>query len=128
MPQLNHANLPVTEPGPLRDFLVQHFGFETLITRGDDAFVVLKGNGDFILNLMRAKPSDAGFPENFHIGFFLDSPDEVRAKHHELVTASVNTGELKALTRGGWSSLTFYCYAPNEILVEVGCELETKLP
>ncbi|MEO5818730.1 MAG: VOC family protein [Gemmatimonadaceae bacterium] len=123
MLRLNHANLPVTEPGPLRDFLVRHFGFETLLTRGDDAFVVLKGEGDFILNVMRAKPSDHGFPANFHIGFFLASPEEVRAKHDELHAENANPGDVQSLTRGGFSSLTFYCHAPSGILVEVGCEL-----
>jgi catechol 2,3-dioxygenase-like lactoylglutathione lyase family enzyme len=67
---------------------------------------------------MRAKPSDNGFPDNFHIGFFLDSPEEVRAKHDELQAADVKPGDVQSLTRGGWSSLAFYCHAPNGILVE----------
>ncbi|MEP6621955.1 MAG: VOC family protein [bacterium] len=122
MPRLNHANLPVPLAGPLRDFFVQHFGFRTLVTRGDDAFVVMEGEDGFILNLMRAKPSDSGFPENFHVGFFLNSPDEVRLKHQELVGAGFAPGNVEAITRAGFASLTFYCHAPGNILVEVGCQ------
>jgi hypothetical protein len=121
MVRLNHANLPVEQPGALRDYLVRHFGFRVLVTRGEDAFVVMEGGDGFMLNLMRATPADAGFPENFHIGFLLSSPDEVRAKHAELLAAEAAPGALEALTRGGFSSLTFYCHAPSELLIEVGC-------
>ncbi len=121
MLRLNHANLPVADVGALRDFFVRHFGFRTLSTRGPDAFVVLEGEDGFILNLMRNTPSEgSGFPANFHVGFLVETPSTVHAKHSELAGAGVDVGAVEELTRGGYSSVTFYCHAPNGILVEVG--------
>ena len=120
MPRLNHANLPVADVAALRDFFVRHFGFRVVATRGQDAFVVLEGDGGFVLNLMRHRPREGnGFPEQFHVGFLLDTPDAVHAKHAELGAAGVDVGEVADLVRGGWASTTFYCHAPNGILVEV---------
>ncbi|MEO7996829.1 MAG: VOC family protein [Gemmatimonadaceae bacterium] len=122
MSKLNHANLPVGDVASLRDFFVQHFDFTLLSMRGENGFAVLRGTDGFILNIMRDK-NDVGFPENFHVGFFLDTPDGVRAKHAQLSDANVKPGDIEELNRGGWKSLTFYCHAPNNILVEVGAAL-----
>ena len=120
MPRLNHANLPVADVAALRDFFVRHFGFRVLATRGENGFVVLEGDGGFILNLMRNRPREGnGFPESFHVGFLLDTPDAVRATHAELAAAGVSVGDVADLVRGGWASTTFYCHAPNDLLVEV---------
>lgn len=122
MSKLNHANLPVADVAPLRDFFVQQFDFTVLSMRGDNAFAVLRGTDGFILNIMRDS-IHSGFPENFHVGFFLDSPHEVRVKHAQMQAANLSPGPIEDLNRGGWKSLTFYCRAPNNILVEVGAEL-----
>ncbi len=120
MPRLNHANLPVADVAALRDFFVRHFGFRVVLTRGQDGFVVLEGDGGFVLNLMRHRPREgAGYPDGFHVGFFLDAPADVRAKHAELAAAAVDVGEVGDVVRGGWASTTFYCRAPNGLLVEV---------
>ena len=119
MLMLNHANLPVADVAPLRDFFVRHFGFIAETTRGNDAFVVMRGDGGFVLNLMRCREGER-FPENFHVGFALEDAEAVRAKHAELREAGVGAGEVKTLGRGGPGSVTFYCYAPNDLLVEVG--------
>ncbi|MEP6832584.1 MAG: VOC family protein [Gemmatimonas sp.] len=122
MSKLNHANLPVADVVALRDFFVQQFDYTLLSMRGENGFAVLRGTDGFILNIMRDNKG-TGFPENFHVGFFLDTPDEVRAKHAQLTAANLNPGPVEELSRGGWRSLTFYCHAPNNILVEVGVGL-----
>ena len=119
MPKLNHANLPVADVPALRAFLIGHFGFTEVTTRGADAFVVLHGDDGFVLNLMRCRDGER-FPENFHVGFVLEDPEAVRAKHAELREAGIDVGDVEALRRGGPGSLTFYCRAPNGGLVEVG--------
>ena len=121
MLQLNHANLPVRDVPALRDFFVRHFGFRVTTTRPSDDFVVMQGEGGFRLNLIRAHPGDTGYPRDFHVGFLVGSPEIVRAKHAELVAAGIRAGEVEELARGGESSVTFYCHAPNGILLEVGC-------
>lgn len=122
MSKLNHANLPVGDVASLRDFFVQYFDFTLVSMRGENGFAVLRGTNGFILNIMRDKNA-AGFPENFHVGFFLDTPDAVRAKHAQLAEGNQQPGVIEELNRGGWKSLTFYCKAPNNILVEVGASL-----
>jgi len=119
MHMLNHANLPVADVAALRDFFARHFGFTAEMTRGNDAFVVMRGDGGFVLNLMRCREGEH-YPDNFHVGFALQDADAVRAKHAELREAGVGVGEVKSLGRGGPASVTFYCYAPNDLLVEVG--------
>ncbi|MGV3708294.1 MAG: VOC family protein [Gemmatimonas sp.] len=122
MSTLNHTNLPVADVAALRDFFVQHFDFTVLSMRGENAFAFLRGSDGFILNLMRDNKS-TGFPENFHVGFFLESADDVRAKHAQMLSAGLEPGPIEDMTRGGWRSFTFYVRAPNSILVEVGSAL-----
>ena len=125
--KLNHANLPAPNVPALRDFFVDHFDFTALAAPGGDKFAVLKGEDGFVLNLMYAKdihPDDTGggYPKNFHIGFFVDTPELVRQKHAALVAAGLRAGEVEELKRGGFSSVTFYCYAPGGVLVEVSAQ------
>lgn len=120
MLSLNHLNLPVRDVAGLRAFLVRHFAFEEIATRGRDALVVLRGADGFALNLMRAA-DDAAYPRNFHVGFYVDTPAEVQAKHDELRDAGASLGDVETLARGGFGSVTFYCEAPGGVLVEVSC-------
>jgi len=127
-PRLNHANLPVADVAGLRAFFVRHFAFAEVATRGRDALAVLRGADGFVLNLMRAAAPNGGavgYPRNFHVGFFVDTPEAVRAKHAELRAAGLAPGDVEALARGGFASVTFYCEAPGGVLVEVSCATET---
>ena len=121
MLRLNHANLPVADVAPLRDFFVRHFAFTEVAARG--GLAVLRGGDGFVLNLMRAA-GGAEYPRNFHVGFFVDTPEAVRAKHAELRAAGLAPGDVEALARGGFASVTFYCEAPGGVLVEVSCATE----
>ena len=123
-PRLNHANLPVADVAGLRAFFVRHFAFAEVATRGRDALAVLRGADGFVLNLMRAAAPGGGYPRNFHVGFFVDTPEAVRAKHAELRAAGLTPGDVEALARGGFASVTFYCEAPGGVLVEVSCATE----
>lgn len=123
MLRLNHANLPVPDVPALRDFFIRHFDFRLVGTRPSDAFVVLEGADGFRLNLIRTREADPSYPRDFHVGFLVDDPRVVRDKHAELTAAGIEAGEVEELTRGGESSVTFYCHAPNGILLEVGAVL-----
>lgn len=118
--RLNHANLAVTDVAALREFFVRHFAFAELGTRGKGAFTVLQGADGFVLSLMRCRSAPpADFQRAFHVGFLVDAPETVRAKHAELATAGRAPGEVEQVARGGLSSTTFYCQAPGGVLVEV---------
>jgi len=123
--KLNHANLPVADVPAVKVFFTTHFDFTALpMQGGGDKFAVLEGEDGFILNLMQAKEAhitgtESGYPKNFHIGFFVDTPELVREKHAAITAAGFTANEVEELKRGGFSSVTFYCYAPGGILVEV---------
>ena len=121
--KLNHANLCTADVANLADFFVRFFGFKLEAMRGRDAFAVLEGSNGFALNLMKpGKNGPISYPDGFHVGFFVEHPDVVRAKHAEIAAAGLAPGDLQDLTRGGTSLLTFYCTAPGGILVEVAAQ------
>lgn len=127
MLRLNHAHLPATDVGALRDFLARHFEFRPLVTRGQDAFAVLEGADGFVLALVRAKPRQDQTPaEGLHVGFFVDAPEAVHAKRTELQEAGVEVGEVEHVTRAGFSSVTFYCRAPGGLLMEVAYQAASR--
>jgi catechol 2,3-dioxygenase-like lactoylglutathione lyase family enzyme len=121
--KLNHLNLQTDDVAGLTGFFTRHFGFELLSMRGKSAFAILRGSDGFALNLMApGKGEIAAYPEGFHVGFLQDRAEDVRAKHVELVSAGVESGEVQTLTRGGSATTIFYCWAPGRILVEVSAQ------
>ena len=117
--QFNHANFVVDDVAAAADFFIRHFNFREL-GEGRDNFIILGGDGDFVLNLMGpGKGETVSYPKNFHVGFFVDSADAVKAKHDELTAAGQTPGEVRELRRGGSATTTFYCTAPGGFLVEV---------
>jgi len=116
--QFNHANFVVADVGAAAEFFARHFGFAVL-GEAHANFVVMEGEGGFVLNFMAPGKSDATYPKNFHVGFFVGSAAEVNAKHAELVEAGRDPGEVQQFSRGGARTTTFYCTAPGGFLVEV---------
>lgn len=124
MPKLNHTNLPVSDVAALRDFFVSYFGFTPIHEPDGRPMAVLRGEDGYILNVMQRRADDAGaFPADFHVGFLFDTVAQVVAIHERLVAAGIRAGEVERMTRRGVTSTTFYCFAPNEIMVEVSCYL-----
>src|SRR4028118_1999585 len=77
--RLNHVNLTVTDVPAAADFLVRYFG---LTNQGGNAGMTLltdtAGFDGMILTLMKARASRfGGYPETFHVGFFIESREEV---------------------------------------------------
>ena len=121
MPRLNHAKLPVADVTSLRDFFVAHFGFTSIHEPAGSPMAVLRGEDGFILNVMRRRPDDGPFPADFHVGFMFDSDAEVHAMHARLAAHGVRAGNVERMIRRGVTSTTFYCFGPNDIMVEVSC-------
>lgn len=116
--QLNHANFAVADVPAAAEFFARHFDFRT-VGEAHDNFVVMEGEGGFVLNFMAAGKAEATYHKNFHVGFFVDGVAEVRLKHAELVDAGCGPGDVQQFTRGGSRTTTFYCPAPGGFLVEV---------
>ena len=121
MPVLNHVNLPVPDVASLRDFFVQYFAFTLIHAPAGGGMAVLRGEGGFILNIMRRRPDDADFPYPFHVGFLFETPEPVHAMRDRLAADGVRCGEVEEMTRGGVASTTFYCFPPGGPMVEVSC-------
>jgi catechol 2,3-dioxygenase-like lactoylglutathione lyase family enzyme len=116
--QLKHLNLTTLDVSSLTAFFEGFFGFKRLFERGAGAFTILGNDDNFVLTLMKAKPRDpVGYPETFHVGFYLDNPAAVHAKHDELAAAGLSPGEIQdgRNTRG----THFYCTAPGNVVVEI---------
>jgi catechol 2,3-dioxygenase-like lactoylglutathione lyase family enzyme len=117
---LKHLNLPTSDVAGLASFFERFFAFKPLATRGQDAFALMCNQEDFVLTLMKVKKHEpATYPEAFHVGFYLDAPDDVQAKHDELSQAGLSPGKVQDLNRGGSRVTTFYCNAPGGVVVEI---------
>jgi catechol 2,3-dioxygenase-like lactoylglutathione lyase family enzyme len=116
--RLNHLNLTVTDVPAAAEFLETYFG---LTRHGGNAGMTLltdtPGFDGMILTLMKAGASRfTGYPETFHIGFFIGSRDEVDRLASRLMEDGFDAG---APADTG-HSYGFYVHAPGEFTVEVG--------
>jgi len=118
---LNHLNLRVRDADACRDFYQRHFGFRPAF-EADGGFFVRNDEG-FLLALI---PTDAHspLPEGVHIGFGLDSADEVLALHDSLRSDGVSTTDVEDF-RPGEEYVTFRCNDPDGTEVEVFWEAPT---
>jgi catechol 2,3-dioxygenase-like lactoylglutathione lyase family enzyme len=117
--QLKHLNLITSDVSGLAAFFERFFGFKRLLERGSGAFTILSNNEDFVLTLMKAKKHDpVGYPETFHVGFYLDNPAAVHTKHDEFAAAGLSPGEIHCADHNGRGT-HFYCTAPGNVLVEI---------
>jgi catechol 2,3-dioxygenase-like lactoylglutathione lyase family enzyme len=116
--QLKHLNLTTSDVSGLAAFFERFFGFKRLLERGSGAFTLLSNDENFVLTLMKAKKHDpAGYPETFHVGFYLDDPSAVHIKRDELAAAGLSPREIE--DAGQMRGTHFYCTAPGNVLVEI---------
>ena len=116
--RLNHLNLTVTDVPAAAEFLVRWFGFTD---QGGNAGMTLltdrPGFDGMILTLMKARPAPwSGYPETFHIGFFIESRDEI----DDLAARLREDGYDSAVPENTGHSYGFYVQAPGGFTVEVG--------
>ncbi|WP_426479309.1 VOC family protein [Chryseobacterium sp. CBSDS_008] len=113
---INHLNLVVTDVMNSVLFFEKYFGFTCEIVKGEHIIAVLRNNENFTLVLMSSKNGDTVYPKDFHIGFILDSPDEVDHLHHKLIEGGIAIGQSPRKIR---NSYAFYFWFDN-IFIEVG--------
>jgi len=116
--RLNHLNLTVTDVIAAAAFLVKWFG---LTDQGGNAGMTLltdrPGFDGMILTLMKARPDRfGGYPETFHIGFFIESRDKI----DDLADRLRESGYEAAVPEDTGHSYCFYVQAPGGFTVEVG--------
>lgn len=121
--KLNHINLLVTDVTTSISFFEQYFNFKCLEIKGDNLLAVLQGSDGFTLVLMASslnRKGNTSYPDAFHIGFFLDSRNEVTDLYNRLVAAGFATEHPPGNMRGSYG---FYFNAPGNILTEVACHM-----
>ncbi|WP_224361552.1 VOC family protein [Hyalangium versicolor] len=115
--RLNHLDLLVSDVSSTRDFFEKFLGFRVEATKGKDAMSILRDESGFLLVISKfRKDSPTDYPQDFHIGFHLESEQAVREAHERFTQGGVERVSPLADMRGG---LRFYCHAPGPLLIEI---------
>ena len=113
--QMNHLNIPVTDVAAASSFLTTHFGM-TEVVPPSRKFAMLGDGGGMVLVLSNFdNATQSQLPSAFHVGFMMDSRDEVDAVHQRL-TAAGFVCDPPRLMHFSW---TFYITAPGGYTLEV---------
>lgn len=112
--KVNHLHLMVPDVPASSAFFEKYF--ELRKSGGNAGLTVLLDDQGFVLTLMKmgAKSSQT-YPQNFHVGFFVDSESRVDAIHERMRSDGL---EVAAPRRE--HAYSFYVGAPGGFLVEVG--------
>jgi catechol 2,3-dioxygenase-like lactoylglutathione lyase family enzyme len=117
--KLNHINLVVANVADTIKLFETYFSFKCTTIKGDNIVAILKGADDFTLVVMTDKDGRAAYPKAFHIGFMLDSEEEVAKTYNTLKNGGVEVGQEPREIRDGFG---FYFNFDN-IMIEVGTTL-----
>ena len=114
--KLNHINLVVSDVKETINLFETYFNFKCSNIKGDNIIAILKNADDFTLVIMTNKDGKAIYPDAFHIGFMLDSPDSVTETYEKLKAGGIAVGQEPGKIR---DSFGFYFNFDN-IMIEVG--------
>jgi len=113
--RLNHVNLTVTDVPAAGAFLATYFGLNDM--GGNAGMGFLSDDSGFVLTLMKAgRKTTTGYPETFHIGFFIDSEATVDDIHRRLTADGFSVPPPERHNHG----YGFYVEAPGGFTVELG--------
>lgn len=117
--KLNHLNLCVNNMSEAVTFFTEIFRFE-LSDRKGDAIAVMKDEAEFTLVLSQLAPLEGEipfYPDGFHVGFYVDTKEEVDQFCLRLISAGLASKESSPKSmRGGY---TLYFTALEGLLFEV---------
>ncbi len=114
--KLNHLNLIVTNVADAIIFFETYFGFKCTLVKGDNIIAILKDPENFTLVLMTDKAGNLSYPKDFHIGFMLETANQVHETYKKLKDGNINVESEPRKIR---DSFGFYFYFEN-IFIEVG--------
>lgn len=118
--KLNHLNLCVLDLGEARRFFEELFDFEFIDQKGDAVLVMGDREG---FTLVISDPTKFGgdgatYPEGFHIGFLLETSEQVDATYARVIEAGIAVGKPPRNMRASYG---FYFTALGEVMFEVSC-------
>jgi lactoylglutathione lyase len=112
--KVNHLHLMVPDVRAASAFFEKYF--ELRNAGGNAGLTVLLDDAGFVLTLMKAgSKSSKTYPENFHVGFFVEDEARVDAIHRRLLDDGFDIGAPQRA-----HAYSFYVGAPGGFLVEVG--------
>jgi catechol 2,3-dioxygenase-like lactoylglutathione lyase family enzyme len=112
--KVNHLHLMVPDVPASVAFFERYFGLRQ--AGGNAGLTVLLDDDGFVLTLMKAGSKvTRGYPENFHVGFFVSEESRVDEIHRRMRDDGL---DVAAPARG--HAYSFYAPAPGGFLVEVG--------
>ncbi|HUZ58190.1 MAG TPA: VOC family protein [Hanamia sp.] len=114
--ELNHLNLVVSNVAEAIHFFETYFNFKCTEIKGEDIIAILNGSNDFTLVIAKSKEGNPFYPGSFHIGFLLESEEEVTETYQKLKSGGIIVGHEPKKIR---DSFGFYFNFEN-IMIEVG--------
>jgi len=112
--KLNHIHLMVTDVRAASTFLEKYFGLRN--TWGNDGLTVLMDDDGMVLTLMKiGRTGSHAYPDNFHVGFFVESETKVNSINHRL-----KEDGYEVLSPERHHAYSFYIGAPGGFTIEVG--------
>ena len=112
--RVNHLHLMVPDVPAAVGFFEKYFELRKI--SGNAGLSVLLDDGGFVLTLMKwGSRSTQTYPENFHVGFFLESEARVDEVHGRMAADGLAVAAPKRE-----HAYSFYVGAPGGFLVEVG--------
>lgn len=119
--RLNHVDLYVDDLDEAQDLFRRFFDLQPVDRKGDAVAVMTDGYGfTLALSDQRAFGGEVPtrYPKGFHVGFIVETPEQVDRVHDRLTAADVQIDHEPRKMR---SSYGFYFTALGEILFEVSC-------
>src|SRR5579884_1817917 len=120
--QLNHLNLCVNDLTEACTFFQNCFDFQFLEQKGDAVAIMTDGHGFMLVlsNPRAFKNEMRPYPEGFHVGFILETSDQVDQAYHRLAATEIQLTQEPRKMRGSYG---FYFTSLDDILFEVSCSL-----
>jgi len=116
---LNHLTLTVPDVEKAKNFFETNFNFTCIEQKGNNALVVLNDEKGFVFTLISNafnKNGNNTYPENFHFGFMLNTPDEVTELYQKLKANGAALPQAPGKIR---NSFGFYFHFDN-LFIEIG--------
>jgi len=113
--KLNHLDLQVHDVPRAIAFFEGYFGLRVQSNPTSPALAILTDGQGFVLVLQRAERLEDSYPEGFHLGFLVDSPEEVRALHARAAADGVPVSDVIV---NGLGTMIYFT-APEGYRVEV---------
>ncbi len=116
--KLNHINLPVVDVALSQQFYAKYFGMKTTLELARNTMVMMDDGEGMVLNISNfQKATEIKYPEDFHVGFYYPTTEEVDQLHAQMVADGLEAEPPKKQP----GRYGFYYQVPGGAITEVAC-------